>query len=239
VPWWSLTTEVHFYLLVPLLAPLLHRRFGRWALLAAACALSLWWWDRGAESLGLSASLLPGRLPQFLVGALVGIAVRERGADSWSWILARSRYAARAAAIGLVLLGLYLGANGTYHRRGVAFDLWIEPLSGLLIAFLLFHLMARPPTSTVLDGPTLRGAGLVSYSLYLWHYPILTTSVAWLDVGAEPLMAVPAVLLGLAVTAAVTAVSYRWIERPLLFGRSTEPERTPDRPRERELAAAR
>ena len=138
VPWWSLTTEVHFYLLVPLLAPLLHRRFGRWALLASACVLSVWWWDRGAESLGLSASLLPGRLPQFLVGALVGIAVRERGADSWAWILARSRLVARAAVVGLVLLGLYLGANGTYHRRGVAFDLWIEPLSGLLLGILLF-----------------------------------------------------------------------------------------------------
>lgn len=227
VPWWSLTTEVHFYLLVPLLAPLLHRRFGRWALLASACALSVWWWDRGAESLGLSASLLPGRLPQFLVGALVGIAVRERGGDSWAWILARSRLVARAAVVGLVLLGLYLGANGTYHRRGVAFDLWIEPLSGLLLAILLFHLVARPPASTVLDGPTLRGAGLVSYSLYLWHYPILTTAVLWLDVGTEPLMAVPAVLLGLAVTAAVTAVSYRWIERPLLYGRSKAKEPTP------------
>ena len=134
---------------------------------------------------------------------------------------------ARAAVVGLVLLGLYLGANGTYHRRGVAFDLWIEPLSGLLLAILLFHLVARPPASTVLDGPTLRGAGLVSYSLYLWHYPILTTAVLWLDVGTEPLMAVPAVLLGLAVTAAVTAVSYRWIERPLLYGRSKAKEPTP------------
>ncbi|MET0150464.1 MAG: acyltransferase, partial [Acidimicrobiales bacterium] len=245
VPWWSLTTEVHFYLLVPLLAPLLHRRFGRWALLASACLLSVWWWDHGAESLGLSSSLLPGRLPQFLVGALVGIAVRERGADSWAWILARSRLVARGAVVALVLLGLYLGANGTYHRRGVAFDLWIEPLSGLLLGILLFCLVARPPTSTVLAGPTLRGAGLVSYSLYLWHYPILATSVAWFDVGAAPLMAVPAVLLGLLASAAVTAVSYRWIERPLLYGRSTareptsqpETRRSPARVKSREAGA--
>ena len=185
----------------------------------------------------LSASLLPGRLPQFLVGALVGIAVRERGADSWAWLLARSRLVARAAVVGLALLALYLGANGTYHRRGVAFDLWIEPLSGLLLAVLLLHVVTRPPTTTVLAGPTLRGAGLVSYSLYLWHYPILAASVAWFDVGAEPLMAVPAVLLGLAVTAAVTAVSYRWIERPLLHGRSTAtPEPEPSPQSERDLA---
>ena len=121
----------------------------------------------------------------------------------------------------------------------MAFDLWIEPLSGLLLGILLFCLVARPSASTVLAGPTLRGAGLVSYSLYLWHYPILATSVAWFDVGAEPLMAVPAVLVGLVASAAVTAVSYRWIERPLLYGRTTTAERTPDRPRKRELAAAR
>jgi peptidoglycan/LPS O-acetylase OafA/YrhL len=226
VPWWSLTTEVHFYLLVPLLAPVLHRRFGRWALLAAACGLSVWWWDRGAESLGLSASLLPGRLPQFLVGALVGIAVREHGADSWAWIVARSRHVGRAAVVGLVLLGLYLGANGTYHRRGVAFDLWIEPLSGLLLGALLLHLVTRPPASTALAGPTLRGAGLVSYSLYLWHYPILAASVAWFDVAAAPLMAIPAVVIGLAATAAVTAVSYRWVERPLLHRQDPSPPDT-------------
>jgi peptidoglycan/LPS O-acetylase OafA/YrhL len=72
----------------------------------------------------------------------------------------------------------------------------------------------------------LRAAGLVSYSLYLWHYPILLFAVRWLAVDQVPAMAIPAVFLGLAATAAVTAVSYRWIERPLLYrsGRRTMPE---------------
>jgi signal transduction histidine kinase len=57
----------------------------------------------------MDGSLLPGRLPQFLVGALVGICVREQGPACRAWVLARSRRLATAAAAGLVALGLYLG----------------------------------------------------------------------------------------------------------------------------------
>lgn len=218
VPWWSLTTEVHFYLLVPVLAPLLHRRFGRWALLASACALSVWWWDIGHEATGMAASLLPGRLPQFLIGALIGIAVREGGIDGVRRGVASSRWTARSAVVGLVALGLYVGANGTYHRRDVALDLWIEPLSALLLGVLLLHLVVREEDgeATMVSGRATRGAGLVSYSLYLWHYPILAYAVAGLGVADTPAMAVPALVLGLTATALVTWASFRWIERPLI-----------------------
>lgn len=226
VPWWSLTTEVHFYLLVPLLAPLLHRRFARWALLAGACALSAWWWDTGHELTGTAASLLPGRLPQFLIGALVGIAVREQGLEGLRRVVAGSRWTARTAVAALLALGLYLGANGTYHRRDVALDRWIEPPSALFLGVLLLHLVVREEDGgpTAVSGRTAREAGLVSYSLYLWHYPILAAAVAWLGVAETPAMAVPALVLGLAGSALVTWASYRWIERPLL---RPAPERRP------------
>ncbi len=226
VPWWSLTTEVHFYLLVPLLAPVLHRGFGRWVLLAGACALSAWWWDTGHELTGTAASLLPGRLPQFLIGALIGIAVRDHAVEGLRRVVARSRWTARTALAALLALGLYLGANGTYHRRDVALDLWIEPLSALFLGLLLLHLVVREEDgeATLVSGRAARGAGLVSYSLYLWHYPILAAAVAGLGVAETVAMAVPAVVLGLAASSLVTWASYRWIERPLL---RPAPERRP------------
>ena len=229
VPMWSLTTEVHFYLLVPVLAPLLHRRFGRWALLGAAIWVSVWWWGTAHLAFDMDGSLLPGRLPQFLLGALVGICVREVGPSCRAWRIARSRPLALAAAAALVALGCYLGANGTYHRWDVGFDRGIETMSGLLLAFLLFHVVVREEEGearAALARPPLRVAGLVSYSLYLWHYPILLFAVEWLAVDQVPAMAIPAVGLGLGVTAVVTAISYRWIERPLLYrsGRRTIPE---------------
>jgi peptidoglycan/LPS O-acetylase OafA/YrhL len=219
VPWWSLTTEVHFYLLVPLVAPLLRHRLLRWVLLAGACVLSAWWWDQGAYATELSASLLPGRLPQFLMGAMVGVALRERGASVLTWSLAASRWVGRAAVAGLVALGLYLGANGTFHRHDVGFDMWIEPLSGLLLGVLLLHLVVRSEQGhrLALEHPAVRGAGLVSYSLYLWHYPILVAALAWFGVAESPVMAVVAIPVAFVACALATAASYRWIERPLLY----------------------
>jgi peptidoglycan/LPS O-acetylase OafA/YrhL len=229
VPMWSLTTEVHFYLLVPVLAPLLHWRIGRWVLLGGAIWVSVWWWGPAHLSFDMDGSLLPGRLPQFLLGALVGIAVREVGPTGRAWRLARSRGVAVVAAAGLVALGCYLGANGTYHRSDVTFDRGIETMTGLLLAVLLFHVVVREEdgdTRAALARPSLRRAGLVSYSLYLWHYPILLFAVDWLAVDQVPGMALPAIALGLAVTALVTAVSYRFVERPFLYrsGRRTMPE---------------
>jgi peptidoglycan/LPS O-acetylase OafA/YrhL len=221
VPWWSLTTEVHFYLLVPLLAPLLHRRFGRWGLLAGACALSWWWWADGSVALHLPGSLLPGRLPQFLIGALVGIAVREGGVTTRARAIGASRWTLRAALAGVVFLGLWFGAHGTHHRRDVLLDLWLEPLVGLCLGVLLLCLVVRAEHGhrSTMEHPVLRGAGLMSYSLYLWHYPVLLLCLRHFDVADDAWRAVYAIPVALALTAAATWISYRWVERPLLFER--------------------
>jgi len=67
--------------------------------------------------------------------------------------------------------------------------------------------------------------GVISYSLYLWHYPLLSAvqGAGWLDGRPAPawivvlLAAVPLVLL-------VSWLSYRWIERPFLAPAAPAPE---------------
>jgi len=56
--------------------------------------------------------------------------------------------------------------------------------------------------------------GLVSYSLYLWHYPVLSAvqGLGWLEPGRRPLGALAA--LGSALL--VAWLSYRFVERPFL-----------------------
>ena len=84
----------------------------------------------------------------------------------------------------------------------------------------------RGSVATLLALPPLRFLGLISYSLYLVHWPILVLPAAGLPVGEElPL----GVRVGLALAAVgIGWVSYRFIERPIHRGRrfATRPRRT-------------
>ena len=62
----------------------------------------------------------------------------------------------------------------------------------------------------VLGSPPVAFTGLISYSLYLWHWPPLVLAGAYL---ARPLT-VPEGLLVLVATVPVAVASWRWIERP-------------------------
>src|SRR3954449_9879316 len=77
-------------------------------------------------------------------------------------------------------------------------------------------LAPRPPRgpSVLVAPPPLRFLGRISYSLYLWHWPILVLPAA-VVAGSLPLH-VSIVLAGIAVV--VAAASERWIERPFRQG---------------------
>jgi peptidoglycan/LPS O-acetylase OafA/YrhL len=68
----------------------------------------------------------------------------------------------------------------------------------------------------VLSVPALVWVGLISYPLYLWHWPLI--SFAWIVEGHEPSRA----LRIAAVTAAVLLawLTYRFVERPIRYGMS-------------------
>ena len=75
---------------------------------------------------------------------------------------------------------------------------------------------AGGPVHRLLSHPWLAGIGRCSYSLYLWHIvPMLLLEKA--DLGLpRPVLG----LLTVAATAALTAASYRFLERPFLRPRS-------------------
>jgi peptidoglycan/LPS O-acetylase OafA/YrhL len=82
------------------------------------------------------------------------------------------------------------------------------PLIGVGSAVLIAGLASAypSPTRTTLSWRPLRLLGLVSYAIYLWHYPLLRYGQL---VGLSPLVC-------LAATAAFATVSYRYVERPAL-----------------------
>ena len=93
--------------------------------------------------------------------------------------------------------------------------LWIPEsrlVQGTTTAVVLTGLLLVAPGGlglSVLTAPPLRHVGLISYSLYLWHWPVLVLA-RW-SVGITPSSA-PWLLLAMA---ALAEASYRWVESPL------------------------
>jgi len=115
-------------------------------------------------------------------------------------------------------------ALGTYHgstlgaSRGNGFDPLLHPLFGLLSAAGILHLLTRRRQAW-LEHRTLRALGLISFSLYLWHYPILAHGLPWAFRNAPVPLVIwkPfAIVMFIGVAVVVATLSYLIVERPFL-----------------------
>lgn len=205
---WSLGIEEQFYLFWPLLLAALMRR-GRQALLPT-CLLVL-------ASFVLNVALvvrdpvatfyLPfTRIWELLAGAalaLSGVSARLQAGGG------------KAARNVLALAGMAVLAAGLafVSRENPFPGYWaLLPVLGTLL------LLAAGPQAWVnrhvLAHPWMVWVGLISYPLYLWHWPLLSFGYIHFT-GAPPVWwRVVALLLSLL----LAWVTYRWLERPLRHG---------------------
>lgn len=206
---WSLTVEWVFYLLWPLVVVALHRlgvsaERARRVSLATAAALYL----ASMPLSPLAFYLLPvANLAVMLVGASLALAHAHRAEGG-----AYQGREPRVADFAFLLFGLmvFLPSNTS--------GLWLYRVSMFPAAVIAayFIIDQRPGTSSlvrrVLESRPMTTLGLVSYSLYLWHIPVLW--IAWWGLSDLP----PAARGGIALAALAPVVylSFRYLERPWL-----------------------
>jgi len=199
---WSLSVEEQFYIGLPILLLLVHR-FGRHRLKAVLWLVAL-------TSFGLclfyqrsrptaTFFLAPFRAWELMLGALLTVGTVP------SITRRDTREAISALSLACVLGSIAL------IEPGPTFPGWRAAIPAIGTAGLL-HAGASGDSVTrrFLCLRPLSWVGLISYSLYLWHWPVIV--YAKLIFGLEPLAGIRWILLGVAV--ALGASSYRLVERP-------------------------
>ena len=163
---WSLGVEEQYYLLWPLMVALLARRpRWFWPLILAATALSFYLNVQWTATRPTAAFYLPlTRFWELTVGA--ALAMWQQGGAA--------RRPAPGAASALSLLGLVLlAAPMLLLRRDTPFPGWPALLPVLGSALLIGAGPAAWVNRQLLARPAMVWLGLISYPLYLWHWPLL------------------------------------------------------------------
>ncbi|MEH6608018.1 MAG: acyltransferase family protein [Halioglobus sp.] len=191
---WSLAVEEQYYIVFPLMLLALYRWCNRWVVvslvagLVASLLLAQWLTHRDQS---MSFYLLPSRFWELLAGAVLAHMINRRPPD--------------LGVAGAIMPPLGL-AFIVYALCCIKFDAghpgFITAVPVVGTCLIIWFANERDIVTRVLSSKLFVGIGLISYSLYLWHYPIfafgrihdanptLVTKMGW--IGASFLLSIAA-----------------------------------------------
>ena len=239
--WWTLPVEMSYYLLLPLLRPLMRPRL--WLItLLIGISLSIVYRIWAATHFGalsphhvvLAASQIPGTISEFLLGTSAAILVVKRNLSQKprppAWLL-------DLVFIGSAVL-VYNWFIQVVFPNNVAFWLghWsmiVNPLVvGLIFSSMVLSLYWGSRIGTwLLANRVVYFLGMISYSLYLWHFVVMQQLQL---VAGDMYFAWPPIirfLVSFIAVLCVSTASYFLVEKRFVrFRPFRELQKAPDRP---------
>lgn len=206
---WSLAVEEQFYLIYPPILFGLYKLtrgrqnaicFGMAILFLASLILNIVMIETRPDK---AFYILPTRAWELLAGGLVFLGLRR---------IALSHLAAETAAL---LGAACITLSFTFYDRNTLFPGWAALLPCLGAVLIIWsNLQTQTAIGKVLSSRPFVLTGLISYGLYLYHWPILVFTRYTLD--REPTL--PETLLAILATFAISILSYKMVEMPIRSG---------------------
>ena len=197
---WSLAVEEQYYLFFPLFLLLLHKRArwtasALWIIFALSVALSI---ALVATKPSAAFYLLPSRAWELMLGGILALGRFGEPRND------QQRKAASLVGLGLILAPVFLYTRSTPFPGLAA----LPPAAGA--AMLIWG------RGWGLSGRLMVAVGLISYSLYLWHLPV----IAFAQYLTDGPLSISGGLVAFVVSLVLAALTFRFVETPFRLCRS-------------------
>ena len=201
---WSLAVEEQFYVIFPILA-IACLYFGKKYLtvviflsIIVSILIAEWGWRNSPIG---NFYLAPTRAWELLVGSLGAIYSTQKNTVLLGKI---GRSILSASGLLMVLASYLTFTSGTPHPSAIT----LIPVIGTLLVILFSD--HRNICGKTLNNRVLVHFGLISYSLYLWHQPIL----AFAKIETSPELDFGTQIFVFTLIYAISVLSYRYVETP-------------------------